>query len=253
MQEKLKKLFEVVSEAERIELTTLHNAMVSNHRNYREDPTVANKKHWDAAKAGLDQETNRLWQKYFAQQIDNHQVFKNRSAVVQWLIDKGYKVKKSKVYKDAKAGLLRIEEDGTVLMESVRRYLAHPEAGVKEHMETVDAGSDIEIKEYHRRAAIAKAKKTELEARRIEFEMEKEEGRWIPREDLELEMAGRAAVLEQGFRNLVQVRAADWIHICGGDAARAGELRAAVNEQLDDLLNEFARADVFQVLFEEGA
>jgi|SRR6056297_2616460 len=183
--------------------------------------------------------------------LKDEYTFKNRTAVVEWLKAKGYKVKKSKLYADAKAGLLRVENDGSVLMESVARYLEHPEAGVKEHMETVEAGSDLEVKEYHRRAAIAKAKKTELEAKRLEFEMEKDAGRWLPREDLELEMAGRAAVLEQGFKNLVQVKAADWVHACGGDPKRAGELRAAINAELDGLLNEFARADAFQVLFEE--
>lgn len=184
--------------------------------------------------------------------LKDEYTFRNRTQVVEWLVAKGYKVKKSKLYKDAKAGLLRVEDDGTVLMESVRRYLEHPEAGVKAHMETVEAGSDLEIKEYHRRAAIAKAKKTELEAKRLEFEMEKDAGRWLPREDLELEMAGRCAVLERGFRNLVQVKAADWVAACGGDPNRAGELRAAVNAELDVLLNEFARSDNFQVLFEEG-
>lgn len=179
------------------------------------------------------------------------QVFKNRREVAKWLQGNGYKIKKSKIYKDAAAGLLRIESDGSVTIESVRRYIDHPEAGIKEHMETVEAGDSVEVKEWHRRAARAKAKKTELEAKKLQFEMEKDQGRWIAREDLEMEMAARAAILDQGLRSLVRIRAEDWIQVVGGDTSRAGELKAAVNEALDQLMNAFCSTDTFQVMFEE--
>lgn len=182
--------------------------------------------------------------------LKDEYTFRNRTEVVRWLDRKGYKIKKSKLYKDAKAGLLRVEDDGSVEMDSVRRYLEHPEAGVREHFETVEAGSDLEVKEYHRRTAKAKMQKIEMENKKLAFEMEKEAGKWLPREDLELEMAGRAAVLEQGLKNLFRVRAADWIHMVSGDAARAAELRAVLERELDQLLTAYARADQFQILFE---
>ncbi|MCF8094451.1 MAG: hypothetical protein K9J79_03730 [Desulfobacteraceae bacterium] len=178
------------------------------------------------------------------------QVFKSKNAVIKWLQANDYKVSKSKVYNDAREGLLKVERDGSVTIESVRRYIDHPEAGIREHLDTVQAGDDLEIKEYHRRAAIAKAKKTELEAQRLQFEMDKDAGKWIAREDLEMEMAARAAVLDQGIRNLVRIRAEDWIHMVGGDTARAGELKAAVNDALDQLMNAYVKTDSFQVMFE---
>lgn len=179
------------------------------------------------------------------------QVFKSRYAAYKWLADNGYKVKKSKVYMDADAGLLRVERDGTVTIESVRRYIDHPEAGIREHLETAQAGEDREIREYNRRTAIAKMKIAEADAEKKEFDLEKERGLHIPRADLEMEMAGRAAVLEQGLRNLVQIRAEDWVHLVGGDVNRAGELRAAINSEVDHLLNRYVTTESFSVMFDE--
>ncbi len=178
------------------------------------------------------------------------QVFKNRYAAVKWLQENGYKVRKSKLYKDADAGLLRMESDGTVTIESLRRYIDHPEAGIKEHMDTVSAGNDVEVREYHRRAAVAKAEKTELEAKKLRWEMEKEEGKWIPRADLEMEMAARAAVLDQGLSSLVSVRAEAWIHLAGGNPNRAPDLKAAIAAEVDALLGAFVQTDTFTVMFE---
>ena len=81
--------------------------------------------------------------------------------------------------------------------------------------------------------------------------MDRDQGLWIAREDLELEMAARAAVLDQGIRNLVRIRAEDWISMVGGDPARAGELREAINSALDQLMNQYVKTDAFQVMFEE--
>ncbi|MFW6284150.1 MAG: hypothetical protein ACOC1H_02035 [Desulfosalsimonas sp.] len=179
------------------------------------------------------------------------QVFKNRSAAAKWLWDNGYGVRKSKVYQDVEKGLLRMEPDGTITIESVRRYIDHPEAGISEHLETIQAAEDFDNKEYNRRTAIAKMEKAELEAKKLRFEIEKEEGKWLPRADFEMEMAARAAILEQGFRNLVRIRADDWIHIAGGDVHRAAEVKTAINTELDRLMNEFANTDTFQVIFED--
>ena len=37
----------------------------------------------------------------------------------------------------------------------------------------------------------------------------------------------------------------------GGDPARAGELREAINSALDQLMNQYVKTDAFQVMFEE--
>ena len=180
-----------------------------------------------------------------------HQIFRNRLAAARWMRENGYKIGKSKLYQDTSSGLLKVEPDGTVTIESVRRYIDHPEAGIREHLDTVQAGEDVEVREYHRRAAIAKAEKTELEAARLRFEMERDQKKWIPRDDLEMEVATRAVVFEQGFKNLIRIRLDDWVALVGGNVARAGELRVIINDQVDQLLNQYARADAWLVMFEE--
>ena len=47
---------------------------------------------------------------------------KNITSVVNWLVDQGYKIKKSKVYEDAKTGLLRVQPDKSILHADLRLY-----------------------------------------------------------------------------------------------------------------------------------
>jgi hypothetical protein len=92
----------------------------------------------------------------------------------------------------------------------------------------------------------------DIEHRRKTFDLEKEQGKYIPKADFESELAARAAVLESGFRNLFNIRIREWIALVNGKPERAADLMAALNRGLDEQLNTYATTRSFQVIFEDN-
>ena len=58
-------------------------------------------------------------------------------------------------------------------------------------------------------------------------------------------------MIDSGLRTEVKARARDWVRIVGGTADRVPDLVAEICGLLDEKMNEFARLDRFQVIFEE--
>ena len=97
------------------------------------------------------------------------------------------------------------------------------------------------------------ARKNEKEVERLEEQISKLrrereiiEGRYLERDVVEMELAGKCAVLEAGLRHLFHTRMVDWI-----EAAAAHGLPAALDTAQQDLnaqFNEFASLDDFEVL-----
>jgi len=52
----------------------------------------------------------------------NDRILKNKLEAVEYLQRRGYKVGKSKVYADAKRGMIRMQEDGTILARDIEAY-----------------------------------------------------------------------------------------------------------------------------------
>jgi len=115
----------------------------------------------------------------------------------------------------------------------------------------VEAGSDLEIKEYHRRSAIAKAKKTELEVQQKQIEIDKESGRLIPADMVYREFAARLAVLIQALTTLIDKEAKELVRQVNGKPSREGEFKAELKEKIYQLFNEFSKTNIFDTMFED--
>ena len=201
------------------------------------DPTPANVAAFEAARAALE----KLAEADAAKPV----VFKNRKLALERLQADGYKIKKSKFYADCKLGLCRLEADGAVTEAELTRYARR--VGLKQPaLQASDAADDM------------LARKNEKEVERIEEQVAKlrrereiEEGRYLERAEVEMELAGKCAVLEAGLRHLFHTRLADWI-----EAAENHGLPAALDMAQQDLngqFNEFADLDGFAVLIGAAA
>jgi hypothetical protein len=257
LKDKIQKLLAgaALTDGEKSRLALLGNAVVKNTGAYKEDPTAANKRNLDAAEKGLGGFVGDLEGKYFPEAPatdippDGRGEFKNRVAALKHLQERGYKIKKSKLYKDAAAGVLRVEKDGSILRSSIERYLDHPEAGLAGHLETVAAGRDLDLKDLAREKIKAGLEKEKAQTEKIRFELERERGQWLPRDDFEMELASRAAVLDQGFKTAVQMHCEDWIHMVGGRVSAAQELKTAICDEIDRMLADYVSMKSFQVIF----
>jgi hypothetical protein len=178
---------------------------------------------------------------------DDQKVFTSLLQVMSYLIEQGYKVSKSKIYRDAENGKITVTTDDSG-NKSVAALAAWEYA--EKHLEKVGANKG-DLKNLQATKLMQAIKIQEVEHLRKTFDLEKEQGKYIPRADFESELAARAAVLESGFRHLFNVKAREWIAIVGGKPERTADFLAALNAGLDEQLNTYATTQVFQVIFED--
>ncbi len=239
----MQKLLGVCSTEEAEELRTLYSAQQQCLKTYRGDPTAQRKRDWDAARQGYEERVSELWQRYMSRE----EYLKNRREAAQWFKDQGYKVGKSKLYADAKAGRLKVCNDGSIRVSDLEDYVGRQGLEPLEQATEPEEGAEDLQKEKVRE----ELKKLRLENEERELKRKRQEGEYIPRQDLELELASRAGVLDTGLRSDIKTHARDWVHLVGGRAERVPDLVEAMLDVLDRRLNEYARMDRFEVIFSE--
>jgi hypothetical protein len=223
----------------------LVNAKTEAERRVKEDPSRRN---LDA----LEKATTMLRNAMGAPgggEGDGGRAFRNRLEVMQYLQAQGYKIRKSKLYLDAKSGLLRVNPDGTLTMAQVDKYVNHPKSGLLRLRLDNDGGllPSQEIEDLQRQKLIIEIKKNDEQARRLQFAREKEEGEHIHRNILEVEMAFRAAVLDTGLKHLLARKGAEWIRMVHGQETRLDELIASMSQDIDNLMTQYADTRTFTV------
>ncbi len=227
---------------EKTDIQILTEAKTEAERRVKENPTRAN---LDA----LEKAASMLRSLVDGAESDGGRLFRNRLEVVQYLQTQGYKVRKSKMYSDAKAGLLRVNADGTITLAQVDKYINHPKSGLLRLKLDDDGGvlPSQEIEDLQRQKLITEIRKNEEQAKRLKFAREKEEGEHIHRDVLEIEMAFRAAVLDSGLKHLLVRKSSEWIRLVNGQETRMDELVAAMTQDFDDMLTQYADTSTFTV------
>lgn len=167
-------------------------------------------------------------------------VFVNRLEVLKHLKQRGFKIGKTKLYEDAQAGRLRVQSDGSVKLSDVelyeKAYLSEKKSGAEDCLA--------------RRKMELEVQRLENQVREQDLDYQKSIGKLIEKDDVEMELASRAAVLEAGLKNMIYVNASDWVHLVGGRPEKVLELAERMVEIVDGLLNEYAQVKTFQVLFD---
>ncbi len=105
--------------------------------------------------------------------------------------------------------------------------------------------------EYASRKAKAEAEKLEEQAKAERFKNDVREGKFIPRDDVEVELAARAGVLATGLRTAFETQMLDFIYLVGGNPKKAADLLLAYERQLDMALNEYSRPITYDVSLED--
>lgn len=91
----------------------------------------------------------------------------------------------------------------------------------------------------------------EKKERLIDHELDVKLGKVIRKDDFYREMAARAAVLENDFKGMIQIRATELVKLVDGDRNKTGELTRELLIEFDRMLNEFASTKEFKVVFKD--
>lgn len=244
LQGRIRQLEPLVSQTERVELGLLVNGVKQAMQAYHEDASSANLKSWEASKRAVFDLVQRLWAKYGLEEQDKEpETFPNKFAAWEWLTANGWKIGKSQFYNHCKDGLMRPEQDGTYSLRRLKKY-------AKLHVRRAETGllQRDELEKLQERKLKGEVELLEIKKAREEYDLDVRQGKYIAREDVELELAGRAVALLSGLKSLVQTSAVDWIRLVSGDTAQASALIAAITRDVEECLSQYASTAQWEII-----
>ena len=178
--------------------------------------------------------------------LDPDDFFATKLDAWQYLQDSGWQIGRSQFYEHCKQGRLP-RKDGRYLRADVDRYAQH-------HCRAADTGEKVNEK----LSRIAE-EKIETELARDKTRLEKElmelaikRGEYVPRDEVEQMIVGRAVALLAHLRAMAAMKASDFIALVAGDQRRQRDLIDALNENIEDYVAIFAKDIEFEVIFEKN-
>ncbi len=248
MSEQLSKdILNAASASERAEYGIRFNAVVKCARSYSNESTSANLKDWDNAKASLTGMEKDLMDKYDTTEESQSKQFKTQALVLTYLNEEGYKVKKSALSNHIRSGMLK-KKDGLFHQKDIDAY-ALIQLQEESTGENSSGKKSRVLQEQKLREEVGLKREQRLKAER---EREILEGKYVLRETVEIDLVGRAAVLDGGIIHTIRAKAASWIAVGGGDQALKSEVVHAMIKDFRELINEYASTEKFEVLFPEN-
>ena len=149
---------------------------------------------------------------------EKRETLKTATDVLEHLLKNGRKIKKSKLYQDIRKGILRRNADLSFSVGNVNKY-----------------GTTLPMAETPEMVA------QEAEARRKELAADVAEGKYIPRDMVEQELAARAVTLNSGLKSAVEAQALDLIETVDGNPKQAHRFLAKMETVIDGLSNKYAQ------------
>lgn len=217
----------------------LYNGVAQSLKSYREDPTQTRLKDWQASEEALNK---------FIRGIDGQveeRPIGTIAAVLEYLKTEGWKTTKTSLYRHQSEGKFRPQKDGTYREKDIDKY-------AKTWLKQQSTGKKVseQLDELQRKIRVQELQNQELEYERKKFLHERDLGKFIPREQLELELAARAGVLDAGLKHWIQSRAADWIRAANGDTKKVGDMINMMSGDLDEYINSYASTKEYQVIID---
>ncbi len=170
--------------------------------------------------------------------------FKSKAAVLRWLEENGWQISKTQFYDHCRDGMLRARK-GVYSLKAVQKYASlhvkKAETGVKENtrldkMFEEEKELDIQIKRI----------KKDKEQHGLDVLGKK----YIPREEFELAIAGRAVAFMAHLNHMVQQKVPDWIDLVAGDQDHAAELVDAISVTIGERMSDFSADAEIDVILE---
>ncbi len=234
-------LDDILSESGKTDLSVLISAKEEAKQRTLQDPTPVNL-------VAMERATNMI-EKHLAKEkaADSEQGMqfqdtKNAAGVLRFLQTNGWKVEKTQFYQHVKQGKLARNDQGLFTRRVVLRY-------AKDWVPRNDTGKTIgeEQEDLNRTKLQEEIKRIRVQQERDNFKFDVERGKYLPRADVEQELAGRAVALDAGYNHMVYSRVQEFISIVGGDPSRASLLIESLLAARDDWFNQYAAPMDFEV------
>jgi hypothetical protein len=169
-------------------------------------------------------------------------VYENRLAALAALRREGWKIGKSKLYRDCKDGLLKVQSDGSVLESELEKYIRRARL---ERLESM--GADKVSDDIRARKEKASAEREEYQARLAAVKAAAAEGMYVERAQVEHQLGARAAIFKSDGQNWIQSHAGEMVATVDGDHAKAADLVEMMLKGLEAWLDRYSQPLDFTV------
>ncbi|MFZ5587024.1 MAG: hypothetical protein ACOZHQ_13980 [Thermodesulfobacteriota bacterium] len=200
------------------------------------EPTVANQAAYDKARKALEEfEAQQAQGKPAAVEGETaaERSFKNPRQVAAFLAEQGWKISENTAYNHRDRGMLRPDKDGLFHEASVLRYAAS-------NLKRKDGGGSEKLEALQERKVLAEIERAEAQAAKMRLQQEILEGKYIPLEQYQRDLATRARLLKADMLNWARLFVEEFIFLVGGDQAQAPEALALTERQVEDWLHRYA-------------
>jgi len=231
----------MLSPALKVEHTIRYNAKITSMQAYNSDPTVANRKNWDDASEKLIAFISLVRKSA----PSSPETFSSKKEVLEHLLADGWQIGQSQFYAHCRQMLLRPEKDGHYSLKAVEKYAAINLRRTETGQKVNDRLDRMQEERMEVELATAKVKLTQQE-----HDLGIKQSKFIPRDDFELAIVGRAVAFMAHLNHTIQSSVPDWIDIVSGDQARAADLVAAISEAVEQRMGDFAADVEFDVILE---
>ncbi len=235
---RLDKLIEAADDQDQITLKVLYNAVVTNLTSYNSEKTSARLKDWRQAETALLKSISDMEAKYFP----TNRPLPNLLAVVDWLKTHSWKVSKSKVYGDAKAGKITSNSDGTYTVKSVEKY-----AGNHLRQKGAFSNRDENLSSIAEQKAKAEASKMESQAGLAEIKLKVAQGQYVDKGYFDRELSKRAAIFRADLEGMVRSKGSDIAALVHGDPVRIPELIEYMLSEVETVLARYSEDKPIEV------
>lgn len=168
--------------------------------------------------------------------------FENRLEAHGYLKRLGYKVGKSKFYQDCKAGLCRMQADGSVTEADLKSYISR--AGL---IKPDQLAYEVESSDLQRKKQKREVEKLTAQVEEMTIKLDILKKNLLDRNQVETEQAIKAGALMAGINHVFRNFARDAVQLVGGDLKHTQALVNFWMSKAEDLFDEFARMDEIEV------
>ena len=173
---------------------------------------------------------------------DDFKETKKQIDVIRFINALGYRRSQKQFSVDVSKGIVKVNEKGLFTRRMVHQYCKRHLIGGKN-----DDGNNPEG--YEAQKLRLQVEKLERENEEGKFKFDVLMGRYIPRDEMFLHLAARAAVLESGVEQFFRAKSQDLIALVGGDQSKGPDFIEALIAGWKDLLDTYAHSEEMEVMF----
>lgn len=237
--DELEKLIEDKPPEVRAKAVLLFNGYARAMSSYQAESSTSNLKTWKSAEEALTEYAASIGYGETKEELNNI------SVVLAYLVNSGWKCTKTSLYRHQQQGKIKPDADGKyskrIVDKYARTFLKQTATGKR----VVEESDDLQ-----RKKLIKENARLDLIIEREQFNLDKDRGLYVPREQMDMEFSGLVGRFNADEKHQHQSHAGDIVNIVHGDPKYTGELINYLNNLTDERSNRFAKLNEIEIEFE---